>query len=127
MSLNEFQTGKEKTAERPSPCQVTFTVEGESYKGTSVHFNERGMLIMCDKPAMLYSKVNLSLMFPGAKSPIWVSGEVVWTNIYGSADSLSPRGMGVKFFNLDRETERLLNNLSTQYESYGNLYACYYN
>lgn len=117
---------RDKPAAKAPPCQVTFTVEDKVFSGTSTHFNERGMLILCQEPARLYTRVPLTLRFPGVKSPIKLTAEVVWTNIHGPSDSLSPRGMGVKFLNLDRDMERLLTDLAAQYESYGNLYTCYY-
>ncbi|HQN19192.1 MAG TPA: PilZ domain-containing protein [Syntrophobacteraceae bacterium] len=116
----------ERHPDKAAPCQVSFIVGDRVSTGTSVHFNDVGMLILCMQPARLNSKLQLSLKFPGMKNPIKVSGEVVWTNIHGPADSLSPRGMGVKFVNLDRDTERLLVDLARNYESYTTGYSCYY-
>ena len=68
----------------------------------------------------------MTLRFPGLKHEIELNGEVVWTNIYGSGDSLSPKGMGIKYINADRDIERLLAELAEQYESLGSIYTCYY-
>ena len=91
-----------------------------------MHFNEKGMLVLCKNPAPLNVKGKLILRFPGIKNPIELNGEVVWTNIYGSGDSLSPKGMGIKYINAEREVERLLAELAEQYESLGSIYTCYY-
>lgn len=108
------------------PCQVSFMVGDQIFSGTSVHFNEGGMLVLCHQPAPLYTKVKLALKFPGFKNPLKVSGEVVWTNLHGPADSLSPRGMGVKFLSLDQDAEHVLQDQARQYESLGDIYSCYY-
>jgi hypothetical protein len=126
MTTKESQVGKEKGPEKPPPCQVTFELDGEVFKGSSVHFSERGMLVTCQRPAPLYQKVKLILKFPGVKNPLTVTAEVVWTNIHGPSDSLSPRGMGVKFLNLERDQERLLADLASHYESHGTACGCYF-
>jgi hypothetical protein len=84
------------------------------------------MLILCRNPAPLNEKVKLSLLFPGFKHPLELQAEVVWTNTYGPSDSLSPRGMGVKFIGVERDVERLLAELAEQYDAFGSIYSCYY-
>jgi hypothetical protein len=126
MASKENFTPGERIAEKAAPCQITFIVGDQVGTGTSVHFNDGGMLILCSQPAQLNAKLKLALKFPGIKNPIKVGGEVVWTNIHGPADSLSPRGMGVKFANVDRDTERLLLDLARNYESHAGSYSCYY-
>ncbi len=124
MSDQEFT--KEVTTGRKKPCEVTFEVGESIFKGTSMHFNEKGMLVLCKTPAPLNAKGKLTLRFPGLNNAIELNGEVVWTNIYGAGDSLSPKGMGIKYINADRDVERLLSELAEQYESLGSIYACYY-
>jgi len=128
----QIQTPKEVLTrlDRKSPCQVTCVVKRdekeESFQGSSLHFNERGILVFCPKPSPLSTRMKLILTFPGFKNPIEVQGEVVWSNIYGHADTLAPRGMGVKFTNLERDLERLLAELASQFETQGSIYSCYY-
>ena len=55
-----------------------------------------------------------------------LQGEVVWSNIHGADDLISPRGMGVKFINQDRDLERMLVDLASQYDALGSMYSCYY-
>ena len=117
---------KEAGGEHKAPCQVTFFMGDEVCRGSSLHFNERGMLIMYQDPEPLNAHLKIILQFPGFKNPIELQGDVVWTNIHGTADSLAPRGMGVKFVNLDRDVERLLAELSERYEAFGSIYSCYY-
>ena len=126
MTENKETPTRDKPTEKPAPCQVTFSAGDEVGAGSSSHFNEKGMLILCREPARLNEKLKLTLHFPGFKQPMELQAEVVWTNIYGPADALSPRGMGVKFLNLERETERMLAELAEQYDSFGSIYSCYY-
>ncbi|MGV8075363.1 MAG: PilZ domain-containing protein [Syntrophobacteraceae bacterium] len=118
--------GEQAVEEVLEPCEVKFNCDGETGRGSSTHFNERGILITCSSPLPLDRKVKLVLKFPGFKNAIEVQGEVVWTNIHGPNDPLAPRGMGVKFLNLERDIERLLVDLAGQYEAYGGIYHCFY-
>ena len=95
--------------------------------GTSVHFNERGMLVRCDKPVLLNKRLKLVLQFPGMEQSLEIPGIVVWTNMHGPSDGFTPRGMGIKFLNLDRKAERILAQISSKYEAHGDIYECYYN
>ncbi|MCU0572873.1 MAG: PilZ domain-containing protein [Syntrophobacteraceae bacterium] len=127
MTERENQSpGKEKGTEKLAPCQVTYTSEAQSGRGTSMHFSERGVLIECQEPLPLNSKVKVVLQFPGFKNTIELQGEVVWTNIHGPNDALSPRGMGVKFLTVERETERLLADMAGKYDATASIYSCYY-
>lgn len=117
---------KERTVEAKQPCQVMCHIGDQVRRGSSLHFNERGMLVQCDQPAPLNTKLKLVLEFPGFKNTIELNGEVVWTNIYGAPTPLAPRGMGVKFVNLEREVERMLADLAAMYESFASMYGCYY-
>jgi len=126
MAENRETFTKEKAPEKLAACQVTFSSGDVVGTGTSTHFHEKGMLILCRNPIPLNGKVKLSLHFPGFKNPLELQGEVVWSNIYGPSDSLSPRGMGVKFLNVERDMERLLGELAEQYGALGSIYSCYY-
>ncbi len=123
--MNEQELA-EFTVDKKRPCEVTFQVDEKAFKGTSMHFNDRGMLVMCKNPAPLNSRGKIVLLFPGLKNTIELNGEVVWTNICSQGDSLAPKGMGIRFLNIEREMERLLTELARQYEALGSIYACYY-
>ena len=126
MSEKESQSPKESVLDKKTPCQVAVTVEGQTVYGNSLHFNERGMLVNCQQPVALNKKVKLVLQFPGFRNAIEIQGEVVWSNSRGHADTLTPRGMGVKYLNVEREVERLLAEIAGQYETFGSIYSCYY-
>ncbi len=124
--MNEQEFNKDAFIDRKQPCEVAFEVDDNTFTGTSLHFNERGMFVMCKKPSPLNAKGKITLRFPGLKNPIEVNGEVVWTNLYGPGDSLSPKGMAIRFISADKDIERLLAGLAGQYESLGSIYSCYY-
>ncbi|SPF48045.1 Type IV pilus assembly PilZ [Syntrophobacter sp. SbD1] len=124
--MGEQEITRETILDKRLPCQVTFVVDERTFKGTSMHFNDRGMLVICKNPAPLNAKGLMTLSFPGFKNPVELTGEVVWTNIHCVGDTLSPKGMGIRFVNIERDLEKLLSELSSQYESLGSMYACYY-
>ncbi len=126
MATKEENKNSKDNITGKSPCDVTCIVGDQEIKGISTQFSERGILILCKKPAPLNAKVKLELNFPGIRNTVELTGEVVWTNIYGSGDSLSPKGMGVKFINMEREQERLLAEIAGHYECQTSVYSCYY-
>ncbi len=126
MTEPENQASKPKVLDAANPCQIGFSTDDQTGRGTSTHFSERGILILCNQPLALNRKVKMTLQFPDFRTPVEVQGEVVWTNVYGSNDPLTPRGMGVKFINLEKEVERLLGDLAGQYEVLDSMYSCYF-
>ena len=124
--MAEKESVRERPSEAKSPCQVTYYIGDEVGRGTALHFNDRGILVICNQPAPLNTKLKLLLEFPGFKHAIEIHGEVVWTNIYGAPSSLAPRGMGVKFVNTEREVERMLADIAGIYESFSSIFGCYY-
>ncbi len=124
--MNEQEITRDLSVDRRQPCEVTFEVEEKTFMGTSTHFNEKGMLVICKNPSPLNAKGKITLRFPGLKNLIELNGEVVWTNIYGPGDSLSPKGMAIRFANVDKDIEKLLTGLAGQYESLSSIYSCYY-
>lgn len=122
MSLNNSHED-----EKLPPCQVDFQVGDATRKGISTHFSEAGMLVQCDQPAPLKSSVKLSIQFPNLDMPIEVQGEVVWTNVHGPDDAVTPRGMGIKFSQTeDPDTLRTLGEMASLYDALDNPYYCYY-
>ena len=98
----------------------------KTFKGTSMHFTEKGILVTCKNPAPLNARGEVRLGFPGVDNAFELTGEVVWTNLHGAGDSFSPKGMGIKFINTEKETESLLAEIAAQYDSHGSIYSCYF-
>lgn len=120
---------KEGQSSKPKPpaCRVEFTIGEQLYQGTATQFNESGIFVLCRQPAPINARISLTLDFPVLGVPFDIEGDVVWTNTYGPNDAISPRGMGVKFINVEAELARTLIELANQYyQAYGNDYLCYY-
>ena len=111
---------------RPLPARVTCISGKQLVRGTTAHFDDVGMLIMCRNPLPVNLKVSLKIQFPDLKEPLEIEATVVWSNAYGPDDTITPRGMAVKYDNLDSETAKILANFSLRYEVYGDQYRCYY-
>ena len=113
-------------ASKKQPCRISFTFGNQVQKGISYHFNEKGILILCAQPAPLKTRIKFQMRVPEMQALLKLEGDVVWSNIHGHADSTSPRGMGVKFFNLDTDQERLLVEAADHYSSGRSAYGCYF-
>lgn len=89
---------------------VTMDTDEGSADGVVLNINKNGAFIRCHKPLRLTETCRLSIKSPD--HPIQdVAAEVVWTNIHGPDDDLSPRGMGVRFTQMAEEEERFLRKL----------------
>lgn len=89
---------------------VTMDTDEGSADGVVLNINKNGAFIRCHKPLRLTETCRLSIESPD--HPIQdVDAEVVWTNIHGPDDDLSPRGMGVRFTKMAEEEERFLRKL----------------
>ena len=75
----------------------------------------KGAFIRCRKPLRLTETCKLTIEFSDRQIED-VPAEVVWTNIYGSADDLIPRGTGVRFTSLPEAEQKSLKNLINMIE-----------
>ncbi len=85
---------------------------GGSVDGVITNINKNGAFIRCHKPLRLTETCKLTIESPD--HPIQdVTAEVVWTNIYGPDDDLTPRGMGVRFTGIPEVEQKFLRKLVT--------------
>jgi hypothetical protein len=78
--------------------------------GVIININKNGAFIRCQRPLRLSETCKLSIDSPD--HPIQdISAEVVWTNIHGPDDELTPRGMGVRFEEINEEERKFLRKL----------------
>jgi len=117
---------KVPSGERPTPVKVVFKAGGQAFQGTTSHFDETGLLLQCATPFPVNVRLELELYFEGLQNPLEIRGEVVWSNVFGPDDALTPRAMGVKFLNLDNDLSRTLAQLAEGYQVYGDQYRCFY-
>jgi hypothetical protein len=89
---------------------VTLDTGEGSADGVIVNINNNGAFIRCPKPLRLSETCRLTIKSPDHAIED-VAAEVVWTNIHGPDDDLTPRGMGVRFTGIPEEEERYLRKL----------------
>ena len=89
---------------------VTMNTDEGSADGVIININNHGAFIRCRKPLRLTETCKLTI--ESSERQIQdVVAEVVWTNIYGPDDDLTPRGMGVRFTGLPEAEQKFLRGL----------------
>ena len=77
-------------------------------EGVTLNITPDGCFISCRKPLKLNVVFDLAIQVPKSKAVLKASAEVVWSNIYGPDDEISPRGMGVRFIQLPSEARKVI-------------------
>jgi c-di-GMP-binding flagellar brake protein YcgR len=75
--------------------------------GVTWDVSPNGLFIRCAKPLRLHELCGLTIEVPGEERSLVARAEVVWSNIHGQDDEITPRGMGVRFLQIsgeDRQT-----------------------
>jgi len=89
---------------------VTMNTDEGPADGVITNINNNGAFIRCRKPLRLTETCKLTI--ESSERQIQdVVAEVVWTNIYGPDDDLTPRGMGVRFTGLPEAEQKFLREL----------------
>ena len=81
------------------------TAEG-SMDGVTLDLGPDGAFVSCAKPARLNEVIDIIINAPD--QPIEAKAEVIWSNIYGLDDDITPRGMGVRFIEISGEHRRVI-------------------
>jgi hypothetical protein len=89
---------------------VTMNSDAGPADGVITNINNNGAFIRCRKPLRLTETCKLTIESSDRQIED-VLAEVVWTNIYGPDDDLTPRGMGVRFTGLPEAEQKFLRNL----------------
>ena len=63
--------------------------------------NPNGVLILCSRPLKLNEVCWMTINAPGRSFE--AKGLVVWSNIYGRDDEITPRGMRVRFLKISNQ------------------------
>ena len=66
--------------------------------GVTKEISTRQAYISCSNPYRLNERLDIVIAAPGRE--LQIVAEVVWSNIYGHDDEITPRGMGVHFLNI---------------------------
>ena len=87
---------------------VSIKANGNSSDGVTLNLSTNQAYIRCAKPLRLYEVFDVILEVPNADGSIEAEVEVVFSNIYGPDDNISPRGMIVRFLNLHDEDRKVI-------------------
>jgi uncharacterized protein (TIGR02266 family) len=84
-------------------------------EGVTLNITPDGCFIGCRKPLKLNVVFELAIQVPNSKALLKASAEVVWSNIYGPDDEISPRGMGVRFIRIASEARKFIAQASLEH------------
>jgi hypothetical protein len=93
---------------------VSAQVGGGIIHGETKDINPQGAFIHCQKPLNLNEVFDMVVDAPGKS--LNVRAEVVWSNIHGPDDKITPRGMGVRFVEISNEDRRILASKIDNYQ-----------
>jgi hypothetical protein len=85
---------------------VTIKTSEGSMEGVTLDIGTDGAFVTCAKPLKLNEVFDMVITAPD--QPIEAKAEVIWSNIYGPDDDISPRGMGVRFLRISGEHRRVI-------------------
>jgi hypothetical protein len=73
-------------------------------EGVITRVTPKGGFVHCANPPKLNEVFDMTINAPDNR--FTVKAEVIWSNIYGRDDEISPRGMGIRFLKI-RSADRL--------------------
>jgi len=79
-----------------------------SLKGVTLNITPNGVFIRCRKPLRLNEIAEITIHIPNSDNSLTATAEVVWSNIYGMDDEITPRGMGFKFLRISGEDRKFI-------------------
>ena len=94
---------------------VKMKTDDEVMEGVTLNITPDGCFIGCRKPLKLNVVFDLAIQVPKSKAILKAEAEVVWSNIYGPDDEISPRGMGVRFLKMPSEARKLIAQASLEH------------
>jgi uncharacterized protein (TIGR02266 family) len=94
---------------------VAIKIEEGSMEGVTLNITPDGCFISCRRPLKLNAVFDLTIKIPKSKSSIQAKAEVVWSNIYGPDDDITPRGMGVRFIKITSEARKFIAQASLEH------------
>ena len=79
-----------------------------SIEGVTINLSTNGAFIKCAKPPRLNEIFEMTINVPDSDRSLKASVEVVWSNVYGPDDEISPRGIGVCFLDISEEDRQFI-------------------
>ena len=77
-------------------------------EGVTLNITPNGVFIRCRKPLRLNEIAEITIHIPNSDRSITATAEVVWSNIYGMDDEITPRGMGFKFLRISGKDRKFI-------------------
>ena len=74
--------------------------------GVTKSISTREAYVCCARPLRLNEVFHMSINSP--EKSLNVKAEVVWSNIHGPDDEISPRGMGVRFLKISSQDRKFI-------------------
>ena len=82
--------------------------------GVTQEISPRQAYIRCNRPFRLNEVVDVAINAP--ERILEFKAEVIWSNIYGRDDEITPRGMGVRFLRVSKEDQKYLKSLIEEHK-----------
>jgi hypothetical protein len=79
-----------------------------SIEGVTLTLNPNQAYIRCAKPLKLYEVIEMTINVPDLDRSIKARAEVVFSNIHGPDDQISPRGMIVRFLEISSDDRKAI-------------------
>ena len=92
---------------------VTVRTDQGSMDGVTLDLGTDGAFVLCAHPLKLNEVFDMVITAPD--QPIEAKAEVIWSNIYGPNDNITPRGMGVRFLKISGEHRRIIAKLALEH------------
>ena len=83
-------------------------------EGVTKEISPRQVYIRCNKPFQLNKVLDVVINAP--KRSLLFRAEVVWSNVYGRDDEITPRGMGVRFLKISEEDQKYISDLIEEHK-----------
>jgi len=77
-------------------------------EGVTLNITPNGVFIRCRKPLRLNEVAEITIHIPNSDRSLKATAEVVWSNIYGMDDEITPRGMGFKFLRISGKDRKFI-------------------
>lgn len=84
-------------------------------EGVTLDVSPNGVFIRCRRPFKLNQVFDMIINIPDSDRTLKAKAEVVWSNIYGPDDEVSPRGMGVRFIKISSEDRKFIAQASLEH------------
>jgi len=94
---------------------VVVKTGANSLKGVTLNITPNGAFIRCRKPLRLNEVAEITIHIPNSNHSLTATAEVVWSNIYGMDDEVTPRGMGFKFLRISSKDRKFIAQASLQH------------